>query len=294
MKTVITGGSGRLGRQVIKELLAHGHDVLSVDAVSSTEAGCRSLTVDLREVTSLFRVFEGAEAVVHLARIPFPYTADGFDPVSGSWKIPDVAGDAGRFSHNITITYNVLIASLEAGVKRIVSGSSLAVYGLYYPSRPNAPDYLPIDENHPLRPQDPYGMTKLVGEELCGSFATKKNVQIASLRFAGIATLEQYPILLERRKQPLCRGTGALWSYIDVRDAAAACRLAVEKDFSSHEAFNICAPKTMMSEPTFELLHRYLPQVKITKPGLTDNWCGYAADKAERILGFRAVHTLVD
>jgi len=231
---------------------------------------------------------------MHLARIPFPYTANGYDPTSGLWKTPDVTADTERFCHNVTITYNVLIASLEAGVKKIVTGSSLAVYGLYYPSCPNAPDYLPIDENHPLIPQDPYGMTKLVGEKLCDSFARKKEIQIASLRFAGIATDEQYPILLERQKDPLCRGTGALWSYIDVRDAAVVCRLAVERHFSGHETFNVCAPKTMMKEPTLELVQRYLPQVKLIKSGLKDNWCGYDAGKAESMLGFRAVHLLVD
>jgi nucleoside-diphosphate-sugar epimerase len=294
MKIVVTGGAGRLGRYVINELVGRGHDVLCIDTVVPTESAYPSVAVDLREVKSLFSVFEGADAVMHLARIPFPYTANGFDPASGLWKTPDVAADTERFCHNVTISYNVLIASLEAGAKKIVTGSSLAVYGLYYPSRPNAPDYLPIDENHPLIPQDPYGMTKLVGEKLCDSFARKKEIQIASLRFAGIATGEQYPILLERQKVPLCRGTGALWSYIDVRDAAVACRLAVERDFSGHEAFNICAHKTMMNEPTLELLRRYLSQVKLNKSGLQDNWCGYAGGKAESILGFRAAHLLVD
>ncbi len=79
-----------------------------------------------------------------------------------------------------------------------------------------------------------------------------------------------------------------------MRDAAVACRLAVERNFSGHEAFNICVPKTMMKEPTLELVQRYLPQVKLVKSGLQDNWCGYDAGKAERSLGFRAAHLLVD
>jgi nucleoside-diphosphate-sugar epimerase len=258
------------------------------------EQACPSFAVDLREVKGLFSVFEGAEAVMHLARIPFPYTANGFDPTSGLWRTPDIAADTERFSRNVTISYNVLVASVEAGVKRIVSGSSLAVYGLYYPAAPNAPDYLPVDENHSLVPQDPYGMTKLVGEKLCDSFARKKQIQIASLRFAGIATDEQYPSLREKRKDPLWRGTGALWSYIDVRDAAVACRLAAERDFSGHEAFNICAPQTILKEPTLEIVQRYLPKVKIIKSGLKGNWCGYDAGKAERQLGFRAARLFVD
>ena len=294
MKIVVTGGAGRLGRCVINELLGHGHEVSSLDRVVPAEQFCPSFAVDLREVKGLFSVFAGAEAVVHLARIPFPYTANGFDPASGLWQTPDVAADTERFCHNVTISYNVLVASAEAGVKRIVSGSSLAVYGLYYPASPNAPDYLPVDENHSCVPQDPYGMTKLVGEKLCDSFARKKQIQIASLRFAGIATDEQYPILRQKRKDPLWRGTGALWSYIDVRDAAAACRLAVERDFSGHEAFNICAPQTILKEPTLELVQRYLPRVKRVKSGLKGNWCGYDTAKAESRLGFRAARLFLD
>ncbi|HEY7558475.1 MAG TPA: NAD(P)-dependent oxidoreductase [Candidatus Binatia bacterium] len=294
MKIVVTGGAGRLGRYVIKELLEHGHEVSSLDMAVPAEQACPSFAVDLREVKGLFSVFEGAEAVMHLARIPFPYTANGFDPTSGLWRTPDIAADTERFSRNVTISYNVLVASVEAGVKRIVSGSSLAVYGLYYPAAPNAPDYLPVDENHSLVPQDPYGMTKLVGEKLCDSFARKKQIQIASLRFAGIATDEQYPSLREKRKDPLWRGTGALWSYIDVRDAAVACRLAAERDFSGHEAFNICAPQTILKEPTLEIVQRYLPKVKVIKSGLKGNWCGYDAGKAERQLGFRAARLFVD
>jgi nucleoside-diphosphate-sugar epimerase len=294
MKIVVTGGAGRLGRYVIKELLQHGHQVSSIDTAVPAEQPCPSCAVDLREVKDVFSAFDGAEAVVHLARIPFPYTANGFDAASRIWQTPDVAADAERFCRNVAITYNVLVASLEAGVKRIVSGSSLAVYGLYYPAAPKAPDYLPIDEGHPLAPQDPYGMTKLVGEKLCDSFAGKKKIQIASLRFAGIATDEQYPVLREKRNDPLWRGTGALWSYIDVRDAAAACRLAVERNFSGHEAFNICAPRTILREPTLELVQRHLPQVKRIKPGLGGNWCGYDSGKAESFLGFRAARLLVD
>ncbi len=294
MKIVVTGGAGRLGQFLIEELAERGHQALCLDTNSPTEKIYPSLSVDLRDSKALIRALEGADAVVHLARIRFPYTSKGFDSVSGLWKTPDVSADAERFSHNVTITYNILAASMEAGINKIVCGSSLAIYGLYYPLRPCAPDYLPIDEDHPLRPQDPYGISKLVGENLCDSFARKKEIQIASLRFAGIASDTEYPTLLKRQKEPLCRGTGALWSYIDVRDAAAACRLAVERGFSGHKTFNICAPKTIMKEDTLELVKRYLPQVKLAPQGLQQNWSGYDTRRAEMILGFRATRLLED
>jgi nucleoside-diphosphate-sugar epimerase len=292
MKIIVAGGAGTLGQYAIREFLHHGHEVLCVDTARAKENICLSLIVDLRETKELSAAFQDADAVVHLARKRFPYTANGFDPASRVWKTPEIAEDAERFSHNVTITYNVLVAALQAGVKRVLSGSSLAVYGLYYPLRPLMPDYLPIDEDHPLRPQDPYGMSKLVGEELCDAFARKSSMQIASLRFAGIATGADYPKLVERQKDPLCRGTGALWTYVDVRDAATACRLALKKHFQGHQAFNICAPTTIMNVPTQDLVREYLPQVKRMRSGLEGNWSGYDTSKAEAVLGFRAEHLL--
>lgn len=292
MKIIVAGGAGTLGQYAIREFLGHGHEVLCIDTTTPAENTCRSLVIDLRETKSLYSAFQDADAVVHLARKRFPYTANGFDPASRVWKTPEIAEDAERFNHNVAITYNVLAASLHAGVRKIISGSSLAVYGLYYPSHPFFPDYLPIDEHHPLKPQDPYGISKLIGEELCDAFARKSSMQIASLRFAGIATGADYPKLVERQKDPLCRGTGALWTYVDVRDAATACRLALEKHFQGHQAFNICAPTTIMNVPTQDLVREYLPQVKRMRSGLEGNWSGYDTSKAEAVLGFRAEHLL--
>jgi nucleoside-diphosphate-sugar epimerase len=167
----------------------------------------------------------------------------------------------------------------------------MAVYGLYYPVTALQPDYLPIDEEHPRRPQDPYGLSKLVGEKLCDAVSQKAGMQIASLRFSGIYTEEQRDLLVERRSNPLIRGTGALWSYIDVRDAARACRLALEANFAGHQTFNICAPDTIMATPTAELVAKYLPQVQFVREA-AGRWSGYDTAKAEKTLGFRAQHLL--
>jgi len=287
MRVVVTGGAGRLGQYTIRELQAHGHEVTSVDIVPSPEKICRSSTVDLTNTRDICAAIGGADAVIHLARKPFPYTAEGFDPLTRTWKIPDTLGDAERYNYNVAITYNVLAASYEGGVKRLVAGSSLAIYGFYYPLRRSKPDYLPVDENHPLHPQDPYSVSKLVGEEICNSFVRKSDMQIVSLRFAGIATDLSHLVLVEKRKNPL-RWTGALWSYIDVRDAAVACRLSLEANLNGHQAFNICAPATIMRTPTADLIRQYLPEVARIRPGLEGNWSGYDTANAEKVLGFRA------
>jgi nucleoside-diphosphate-sugar epimerase len=294
MRIVVTGGSGRLGQYVIRELFTHAHGVASLDMIKPRECLCPTHVVDLEKFDALAFHFQNADAVVHLARVRFPYTETGFDPAQQKWNFTDRAGDAERFKQNVAVTNNVLTAAQECGVRRVVCGSSLAVYGLYYPARAVLPDYLPVDEEHPRRPQDPYGLTKMVGEQLCDAFTTRTGAQAASMRFAGVYTEAHRSMLLERRKDPLIRGTGALWSYVDARDAARACRLALEADFSGHQAFNICAPSTFMATPTRELVSRYLPGFGDLRAGLQDCGSAYSIAKAREVLRFEARCSLVD
>ena len=294
MRVVITGGSGRLGQYVVRELFTHNHAVAALDAIKPRECLCPTYTVDLMKIDSFVDHFNNADAVVHLARVRFPYTENGFNVAEQKWEFADIRGDAERFNRNVAITNNVLAAAQSCAVKKIVCGSSLAVYGFYYRSSDLQPDYLPVDEDHPLRPQDPYGMTKLIGEKLCDALSQKTGAQAASLRFAGIYTEAHRSMLLERKKDPLARGTGALWSYIDVRDAARACRLALEADFGGHQAFNICASSTIMDTPTRQLIARYLPRVTDLRSGLDDCGSGYSIEKAKRSLRFEPRCSLVD
>lgn len=294
MRIVVTGGSGRLGQYVIRELFTHAHGVLSLDVVKPRECLCPTQVVDLQKFEVLAAHFKGADAVVHLARMRFPYTETGFDPVKQQWQFSDPGGDADRFKQNVALTSNVLAAAEACGVGRVVCGSSLAVYGLYYPTRPQLPDYLPVDEDHPRRPQDPYGLTKIVGEQLCDALTWRTGAQVASLRFSGVYTEAHRSMLLERKRDPLIRGTGALWSYVDARDAARACRLALEKEFAGHQAFNISARATSMIAPTRELIAKHLPAVTDLRSGLEGSNSGYSVAKAREVLGFESRCSLVD
>ncbi len=287
MRVVVTGSAGRLGRRVADLLARHGHEIMPLDV----SGGGGTEPVDLTDPDAAQRALEGAEAVVHLARERFPYTEQGlFDRSTGTWRMPDVTGDSRRFQRNVAMTYNVLAAGTSLGIPRLVMGSSLAVYGLYYPVRTAFPEYLPIDEGHPRRPQDPYGLSKLAGEELCDGFARRGDASIVSLRFAGIADDAVYRRLIQRRDDPMIRGFGSFWSYVDVRDAAGACRLALEATLEGHEAFNICAPTTYLTTPTRALLERHLPDVRQVAFTPDENYCGYASDKAREALGFSPLH----
>jgi nucleoside-diphosphate-sugar epimerase len=271
MRVVVTGGAGKLGEHVVRELVGAGHVVLSLDRVASTVSPCPSWVVDLTRAGDVYQALQQAEGVVHLA----------------GWPAPNLAPDTETFGNNVTIAYNVLKAATDLGVDHVVVASSISAYGFSYAHGTPSPDYLPLDEEHPCTPQDPYGLSKLVAEQIAASCAGLRPMSIASLRIAGINFDLNYERFSDRWRTPTNR-LGSFWSYVDARDAAVACRLALEASFQGHEVFNIAASTSAMPRPTAELVRHYVPGVKRLKAGLTGNWAGMESSKAERALGWRA------
>ena len=272
-KIIVTGGSGRLGGHVIHELLGHGYEVLSLDRVVPQTKLCPSQIADLTRSGDIYQALDSANGIIHL----------------GAYQAPGLAPDPETFSNNVTATYNVLHAAAELGVRRVVIASSTAAFGFLYARRPWHPDYLPLDENHPCKPQDPYGLSKLVGEKIADSFAAVHETSICSLRFPGINFDLTYQSFSERWQDPTFR-LSRFWSYIDARDAASACRLALETKLHGHEVLLVAAPTSTMSQPTDELMRLYLPGVVKAREDLSGNWSGVASTKAQKLLGFTAKH----
>lgn len=271
MKIVVTGSSGQLGHHVVRNLTAAGHDILGVDRVANPSLR-PSWVCDLSRSGDLFEAFAGADAVVHLAAIP----------------APNLAPDSVTFNNNVSVTYNVLKVAADLKIGKVVVASSIAAYGFLYAQKMPQPKYLPLDEDHPCQPTDPYGLSKLVGETIADSFATQTGASIVSLRLPGINFDPEFRLIKERLSNPRYRLPG-FWTYIDARDAAEACRLALEGAPPGHSVFNAAAPTSNMREPTDDLLKQYLPGVRKNKNG-SGNWSGMDSSKAERILGFRAEH----
>ena len=271
-KIVVTGGSGRLGQLVIQELLFHEYQVLSLDRVRPRVNACPSWIADLRCSGDLYQALTGTYGVVHL----------------GAYQAPGLAPDAEVFSNNVTASYNVLKAAADLGVKKVVIASSTAAFGFIYALQRMVPEYLPLDEQHPFRPQDPYGLSKVVGEQIADSVALLHgDMTISSLRFPGVVFDFSYDSVRDRWKDPGARANTS-WAYIDGRDAATACRLAIEAEFAGHEVMIVAAPTSSMREPTIELIEKYLGQGIPVKNARTGNWSGVNSAKAEKMLGFRA------
>jgi nucleoside-diphosphate-sugar epimerase len=277
-KVVVTGGSGRLGQFVIRELLAHGYEVLSLDRMPPREKLCTTWLADLRSAGDLFEALRGAYGVVHL----------------GAYQAPNLAPDGETFSNNVSATYNVVRAAADMGVKKVVLASSTAAFGFIYAKKLWAPDYLPVDEKHPSKPQDSYGLSKVVGEQIADSFVTiHPDMTISSMRFPGVNFDLSYESFRERWKIPAARASG-FWTYIDARDAATACRLALEAKFYGHEVIIASAPMSCMIQPMRDLVAKYLPQGAEIRNVGGEHWSGVDSTKAHKLLGFRPGHVWQD
>jgi nucleoside-diphosphate-sugar epimerase len=277
-KVVVTGGSGRLGQFVIRDLLAHGYQVLSLDKVPPREKLCTSWLADLRQSGDLFEALRDAYGIIHL----------------GAYQAPNLAPDSETLSNNVSATYNVLRAAADLKVKKVVVASSTAAFGFIYAKRLWAPKYLPLDEDHPSTPQDSYGLSKVLGEQIADSIVSiNEDMTVSSLRFSGVNFDLLYESFRERWRNPPARTSG-FWTYIDARDAAMTCRLAVEARFKGHEVFIASAPKNCMIQPTLELVKKYLPKGAKVKKVAGTHWSCVDSSKARRMLGFKPQHLWQD
>jgi nucleoside-diphosphate-sugar epimerase len=275
MRIVVTGGSGKAGRAVVRDLLEHGHDVLNVDLVPSPDPVAPFLPADLTdfgqalEALSGAEVLPGIEAVVHLAAIPAPDRGT-----------PDVV-----FRTNITSTHTVFAAAWRLGLRRVVWASSETTLGLPFDE---PPEYAPVDEEHPLRPESSYALSKVLGEEMARQFHRWSGIPIVGLRFSNVMERADYAEFPTFWDDPHKRKWN-LWSYVDESHVAQSCRLALEADVRV-EAFVIAAGDTVMRRPSRELMAEVYPGVPVRDlDGEHDTLLGIA--KARRLLGYAPAFT---
>ena len=268
-RIVVTGGSGKAGRAVVADLLAHGEDVLSVDLTRSDAVACEQLAADLTDFGQAVEALRGAEAVVHLAAIPAP----GLRP------------DAVTFAVNATSTYNVFAAAATVGLERVVWASSETTLGL--PFDREQPAYAPIDEEHPLLPETSYALSKVVSEEMARQFHRWTGIPFVGLRFSNVMEPHDYERFPSFWDDPQLRRWN-LWGYVDARDVAQSCRLALRGDAGGAEAFIVAAADTVMNRPSTELMAEVYPGVEI-RGELGEFETLLSIGKARRLLGYEPV-----
>lgn len=281
VKVAVTGGSGRLGRAVVTELLEHGYDVVNLDRSPPAEHGEVFVRTDLTDYGEVMQALSGVEehhdgldAVVHLAAIP----------------APGLATQVGTFTNNIAATYNVLDAARRLGIKNIVWASSETVLGLPFDE---PPPYIPVDEEYPARPESTYSLVKHLEETMAAQLCRwDSSLKMIGLRFSNVMHVEDYAIFRSFDADPLARKWN-LWGYIDARDGAQATRLALESDLVGFEVFVIASPDTVMSQSSADLAAEVFPGVPLRKT-LGEHETMLSIDKARRILGYHPQHSWRD
>jgi nucleoside-diphosphate-sugar epimerase len=224
-------------------------------------------TIDRRR-TNLGEPF----AVVHLAGIP----------------APGLAPDATIFQNNMMTTYNVFSAAVRAGITRVVWASSETIYGLPFTRTP--PPAVPVTEDHTPVPESGYALAKV----LCEKMASEMNRWNPGTKFIGLRISN---ILEERDYEQIPSfwvdadlRKWNLWSWVDARDVAQACRLGLEAEVVGADVFTIAASDTVMKTPNRELTASVYPGVPVD-PGLGEFDTMLSIAKARRVLGYAPRHS---
>ena len=278
MRIAVTGGSGKLGRTVVRTLRNEGHEVVNLDQAGDRDAVTRVDLTDFGQVIDAIGGVDdrhrGVDAIVHLGAIP----------------APGIVSDVATFHNNMLATFNVFQAARRLGITRIVYASSETVLGLPFDV---PPPYIPVDEEYPARPESTYSLVKHLEEQMAIEFVRwNPELSITALRFSNVMDPADYEAFPSYDADPLLRKWN-LWGYIDARDGAQAVSLALAKARPGFERYIIAAADTVMTRPNAELVAEVFPDVPV-RGDLGVNDTMLSIDKARRLLGYEPRHSWRD
>jgi nucleoside-diphosphate-sugar epimerase len=286
----VTGAGGQAGRAVVRDLAEHGYDVAATDLVASREdleAGM--LRADLTDYGQALGALEGAEAVVHLANIP----------------APGLSTPAVTFNANVTMNFNVFHAAARLRLRRVVWASSETTLGVpfgvtsseasFMEAEGLPPRYAPVDEGHYPAPMMTYALSKVASETIAAQIATWSGIPFVALRFSNIMVSGDYQEFPSFWSDPQVRKWN-LWGYVDARDVAAACRLALEASpdaVAGSPSLIIAAADTVMNRSSSALLDEVFPGVPLTREVVEFDSL-LAIDRARETIGYELRHSWRD
>jgi nucleoside-diphosphate-sugar epimerase len=248
-----------------------GHDVVGVDLRPPPEPIGTFYSADVEDGAALDGVFKGCDAVVHLAAI----------------RAPHIVSDESTYRINTVGTTCALEAAIRVGARRFVLASSDSALGYCFRYREMEPDYFPIDEDHPLRPQDYYGLSKAGAEEICRGATRRGDISTVCLRTCDV----WYParpdaVSVIEQARDLYR---TLWVYVHALDVARAYRLACEVADLGHETVFITAEDALANERTDTLVEEFYANVALRGP-LGPFSSLISGERAKQVLGFAPQH----
>jgi UDP-glucose 4-epimerase len=275
MRILVTGSRGKVGAATVSALHDAGHAVTACDLGAPVfERGAPGAPAykqaDLTHPGDAFALAHGHDALVHAAAIPDPQHHPAHHV----------------FSNNLMATFNLLEAAIRMGVPRFVNVSSETVPGFFFPERPFVAEYAPVDEDHPIAPQDPYATSKHFGEQLMDAGVRRSDIRCISIRPSWVQWEGNYAQNLGPNLRDPDEGSASFWSYIDVYDLADALRLAAESDLPGHEVMYIASPDNCAGRPLAEMIRRHHGDSVQIRDLPREDASGISSAKAERLLGY--------
>ncbi|HET9224165.1 MAG TPA: NAD(P)-dependent oxidoreductase [Roseiflexaceae bacterium] len=272
MRVLITGASGYVAK-FVADNLARDHELVLLSR-RHPSAGAKGPSVqapfvrgDLAVLDDCRRAVEGVDAIAHIG--------------GNNWIGEDT------FRNNTLGTYYLLEAAREFGVRRVVFASSNCALGhCVRISGPFLPETLPIDERHPQRVEDSYGLSKVVNEETLAAYARAYGIESVALRLAWCWGPDEHAWRSDQLFDA-SKHIGGFWAYIDMRDVAQAFRRALHAELAGPPACHavyISAADTMADEPSAELVERYYPHLRGSAARLTGH---------ESLFSWRAAHETI-
>lgn len=273
----VTGALGKVGRAVVQDLVAHGYTVHATDVQGPfgerAGLGVDVMRAELSDYGHAVEALAGCSAVVHLANIPQP----------GMESPPDT------LNRNLAANNNVFLAAQRLGLRKVVWASSETTLGLPFDVPPR---YAPVDEAHFPYPTTTYALSKVLSEDVAAQVSAWSGIPFVGLRLSNVFPPEMYARVPSFHGDPASRRWN-LWGYIDVRDAALACRLALEVETTGSQNVIIAAADTIMDTPSAELLAAEFPGVEVRR-ALGEFETLLAIDGARELLGFEPQHSWRD
>ncbi len=283
MKVLVTGGSGLVGRFIVDELAKH-HEVEVLDLVPPHRPDlkfhrCDILNSDILN-PAILSPAGPFDAVIHLAGIPHPLNHP-----------PEVV-----FRTNAVGTFHMLDASARAGIRKFVFMSSESALGFAFSTTRLWPEYMPIDEQHPTRPQDAYGQSKLTGELLCAGYSAKTGMQTICLRAPWIwCPVKSEVVMYRGLVNEYEKWYKNLWAWIHVSDVVRAILNALEMTpATAHDVMFICAEENWTGRETRELLAEFYPETTKVSKDLSGAVSLISSLKARTLLKFFPQHRVSD
>ncbi|MEM5475838.1 NAD(P)-dependent oxidoreductase [Pacificibacter sp. AS14] len=292
MRILFTGGSGKAGKHVVPYLMERGHRVVNADLVPLDYAGVDNLTVD---ITDSGQVFNALTSYANFDELDPGTGVPKFDAVVHFAAIPRILlkPDNETFRVNTISTYNVLEAAVKLGIKKIIFASSETTYGVCFADGERKPEYIPLDEQHPVVPEDSYAMSKVVNEVTAKSFHQRSGFDIYGIRINNVIEPHEYAQNFPAYVANPDMRRRNFFAYIDARDLGQMVDLMLHKDGLGFQIFNAANEGHSVALNTSQIIERFYQGVpQASEMGEDETF--FSIKKAKNLLGFNPVYNWRD